>query len=67
MNGMCATLFNMGIIHDQNKDNQNSMIHWLSAYGIAKKIGDAQALSELSDLAQQLGGKDLSFWKRKII
>ncbi|KPA13143.1 hypothetical protein MHK_006650, partial [Candidatus Magnetomorum sp. HK-1] len=60
--GMCATLFNMGHIHSQNNDQQKAEMHWVKSYHIAKQIGYAQVLSALENLAQQLGGNDLSFW-----
>ena len=60
--GICVTLFNMGNIHYQNNDQQKAEMHWVKTYQIAREIGEAQALSALENLAQQLGGNDLSFW-----
>jgi len=45
----------------QNNDHQNAVMHWVKSYRIAKEIGEAQVLSALENLAQQLGGKNLSF------
>jgi hypothetical protein len=62
--GLCATLFNMGHIHRQNKDQPQALSAWVSAFQIAREIGQSQALEELKKLAGQLGGEGLEFWER---
>jgi len=53
--GLCATLFNMGHIHMQNKQVREAFSAWVTAYVIAKQIGYAQVLQALANLAPQLG------------
>jgi len=53
--GLCATLFNIGHIHLQKKENQEAISAWVTVYRIAKPMGLAQALQALSDLAPNLG------------
>jgi tetratricopeptide (TPR) repeat protein len=53
--GFCVTLFNMGHIHAQNKQIQEAVSAWVTAYVIAKQIGYAQVLQALANLAPQLG------------
>ena len=63
--GMCATFFNIGNIHHQNKEPEQAVACWLRVYGMAKKIGLAQALQALERLAEQLameGG--LQAWQK---
>lgn len=52
--GLCATLFNMGHIHFQNKELAGAMQTWSTVYGIAQKINLTQALDALESLAEQL-------------
>jgi tetratricopeptide (TPR) repeat protein len=54
MAGLCATLFNMGLIHLRNAERDKAMQTWLKVYRIAKQINLAQALDELTMLAEQL-------------
>jgi len=60
------TLFNIGHIHLQNKELEEAMKAWITVYGMAKKIGLAQALDALENLAGGLGlrGKGLEAWER---
>uniref|UniRef100_Q3AQG5 TPR repeat n=1 Tax=Chlorobium chlorochromatii (strain CaD3) TaxID=340177 RepID=Q3AQG5_CHLCH len=53
--GLCATLINMGHIYLQNNEIQDAVSAWVTAYTLARKIGYAQALDALENLAQQLG------------
>jgi len=55
LSGLCATLFNIGHIHAQNNEFQEAVSAWVMVYDIAKRIGNAQALQALSNLAPQLG------------
>jgi len=52
---LCVTLFNMGHIHLQNKQVQEAVSAWVTAYLIAKQINEYQVLQALSSLAPQLG------------
>ena len=63
--GLCATLFNMGYIHLQNKQQQQALDTWLTVYRLARKINLAQALHVQTQLASQLGlpGEGLEVWK----
>jgi hypothetical protein len=45
----------MGHIYAQYNETQEAVSAWLSAYGIAKQIGNAQVLEAFSNLAPQLG------------
>lgn len=45
----------MGHIHAQNKQIQEAVQAWVTAYIIAKPMNLAQALQALSQLAPQLG------------
>lgn len=63
--GLCATLFNMGHIHAQNKQMQEAVSAWVTVYVMAKQMNLAQALQALSDLAPQLGlPEGLEGWER---
>ncbi len=53
--GLCATLFNMGFIYWQNGEQQQAWEAWVTVYRLAAKIGLAQALQALENLAGQLG------------
>ena len=53
--GLCATLFNMGHIHAQNKQIQEAVSAWVTVYLIAKQINEYRVLQALSQLAPQLG------------
>jgi tetratricopeptide (TPR) repeat protein len=53
--GLCATLFNMGHIHAQNKQMQEAVNAWVNVYLIAKQMNLAQALQALANLAPSLG------------
>ena len=53
--GMCVTLFNMGHIYAQNEQQGEALGAWLAAYQIAARIGWAQVLAALVELAGQLG------------
>ena len=53
---MCAILINIGHNHWANEEKQQAYASWVSSYKIAKKIGHAQVLDALEDLAKQLGG-----------
>lgn len=53
--GLCATLFNIGHIHWQNKEQPQALSAWVSVYRLAKPMGLAQALDALEALAGQLG------------
>ncbi len=53
--GLCATLFSIGHIHLQNKEETEAMQAWVKVYGIAQKINLAQALEALENLAESLG------------
>jgi butyrate kinase len=63
--GFCATLINIGHIHRHNKEPQEAMRCWATVYQTAREIGEAQALTALAALAEQLdlhGG--LEGWER---
>ncbi|WP_062155170.1 tetratricopeptide repeat protein [Beggiatoa leptomitoformis] len=62
--GLCATLFNMGHIHLQNKEMQEGIAKFVEVYRIAHKIGEAQALQALEELAKDLGEDGLNYWAR---
>lgn len=62
--GMCVTLFNMGHISRVQEDRREAMDYWLSAYRHAKKIGHAQSLDALDELAKELGGEGLESWEQ---
>lgn len=65
--GLCATLFNMGHIHAQNKELPEALKAWGTVYGIAKKINLAQVLDALENLAEQRGMEGgLAAWERFI-
>ena len=53
--GLCATLFNMGHIHAQNEQVEEALGAWVAAYRIADRIGWAEALQNLEQLAGQIG------------
>lgn len=53
--GLCATLFNMGHIHAQNKQMAEAASAWVTVYLIAKQINLAQVLQALADLAPKVG------------
>ncbi len=55
MAGLCATLFNMGHIHLQNKEVAEAVQAWVTVYGIAKKINLANVLQALEELAGNIG------------
>ncbi|MBT9098825.1 tetratricopeptide repeat protein [Methylovulum psychrotolerans] len=60
--GECTVLFNIGYIYLQNDELQYALSTWLKAYHIAKKIGLAEALKNLDELAKQLGHEGLAWW-----
>ncbi|EIJ41795.1 tetratricopeptide repeat protein [Beggiatoa alba B18LD] len=62
--GLCATLFNMGHIHLQNEEVQEGIAKFVETYRIAHKIGYAQVLRALEQLAKDLGQDGLNFWKQ---
>ena len=53
--GLCATLFNMGHIHLQNGEVNEAFTAWVTVYQLASRIGLAQALQNLEQLAGQVG------------
>ena len=55
MAGLCATLFNMGHIFLQNKQQREAVQAWVTVYRLAQPMGLAQALQALEGLAGQLG------------
>jgi tetratricopeptide (TPR) repeat protein len=57
--GLCVTLFNIGHIHWQNEARQEAVSAWVTAYTLAKRIGYAQVLQALDELAKRLGGPGL--------
>ena len=63
MRGICATLYNLGFIYIVNKKHAMAFSNWVTAYKIAVKNGEAQALQNLKNLAIKLGGKGLEFWE----
>ncbi|EIJ42290.1 hypothetical protein BegalDRAFT_1396 [Beggiatoa alba B18LD] len=62
--GLCATLFNMGRIHLQNEEVQEGITKFVEAYRIAHKIGYAQVLQALEELAKDWGQDGLNYWAR---
>ena len=60
--GLCATLFNMGHLHLSQERAQEAMGSWLSAYVLAKEIGQAEVLAALDNLAEQLGLATAGGW-----
>ena len=64
MAGLCVTLFNIGRIHMQHQDEQAALSTWVNVYETAKKIGYAQALDALENLARERGGEGLEYWER---
>jgi hypothetical protein len=52
-----------GYIYQQNGELQQAMSTWMEVYKIAKQIGLAEALDNLENLAKQLGGDGLAYWK----
>lgn len=62
--GLCASLFGMGNIHYAKKERQKAIDYWVEAYRIARKIGYAEALTNLEQLAKLLGGSGLEYWER---
>ncbi len=55
MAGLCATLFNIGHLHWEDKEQQHAMSAWVTVYAIASKVELGQVLQELEKLAGQLG------------
>jgi tetratricopeptide (TPR) repeat protein len=53
--GLCGTLFNMGNIHWQNKQQKEALSVWLRVYQIAKPMEYKQALDALSGLSETIG------------
>jgi len=53
--GLCTSLFNMGYIHIRNSQKQEAYSAWVNSYLIARQIGYAHILQELSKLTSQLG------------
>jgi tetratricopeptide (TPR) repeat protein len=63
--GLCVTFFNMGHIYLQDNKMQEAIESWVTVYLLAKKIGLAQALDALENLAGQLGLKNgLEGWEK---
>ena len=63
--GLCATLFNMGHIYLQNDKQKQAVESWVTVYVMAKKLGLAQALDALENLAGQLGLENgLESWEQ---
>ena len=62
--GLSPTLFNMGHIYWQKNEHQQALACWVEAYRIARKIDNAEALTELENLAKQRGGSGLEDWER---
>ncbi len=62
--GLCATLFNIGHIHTQNKEMSKALDSWLKVYKLASKMQFAQALEALIQLAPSLGlAEGLQGWE----
>ncbi|MCV6636110.1 CHAT domain-containing protein [Candidatus Albibeggiatoa sp. nov. NOAA] len=61
---ICRTTFNIGHIHLQNEEQQEAVECWVKAYLIANKIGWAELLEALDNLAKQLGGTGLETWEQ---
>ena len=59
--GLCGTLFNIGHIHAQNEEIQETAATWIQTYVVAKQIGLAEVLNALDNLAKEQGG--LEFWE----
>ena len=55
MAGLCVTLFNMGHIFLQNKQQREAVQAWVTVYRLAQPMGLAQVLQALERLAGQLG------------
>jgi hypothetical protein len=53
--GLCATLFNMGHIHLQNKEAEQALQAWVTVYKLACQLNLAQALQALAQLAPKIG------------
>ena len=65
--GFCATLFNIGHIHLHNKEPQEAMRCWATVYQTAREIGEAQVLTALAGLAEQLDlPSGLDGWERVV-
>ncbi|CAN2049444.1 hypothetical protein GMMP13_810001 [Candidatus Magnetomoraceae bacterium gMMP-13] len=64
--GLCGTVINIGHIYWTNGEKEKAMAKWLSAYKIAKEMGWAEALSNLENLAKQIGGSGLAFWEELV-
>jgi len=64
--GECTALFNIGHIHWQNDEQKQALSIWLQAYRIAKRIGLAERLQNLDQLAKDLGGEGLAFWEERL-
>ncbi|ALG66487.1 tetratricopeptide repeat protein [Beggiatoa leptomitoformis] len=62
--GLCATLFNMGHIHLQNEEVQEGIAKFIEVYRIAHKIGEAQVLQALEQLAKDWGQDGLNYWEQ---
>lgn len=62
---MCATLFNIGHIHLQNKERQQALDTWISVHQLATAMQLSQALEALENLAESLGLEDgLAGWEK---
>ena len=63
--GMCNTLYNIAFIQWQNGEREEAKRSWVTVYGIAQKIGHAQTLEALENLAEKLGLEGgLQGWER---